>query len=526
VGAGKSTLGDELVRRFGFVRLKTRDLLVETLEEAGRQVDRTSLQAMGDQLDGETSGEWVAGAIERHPDVQTDDARVLVDAVRIPEQIDAIRRAYGSRVVHVHLTASVSCLAERYSQRGGPAELASYEAVRANATEASVGRLEAMADIAIDTERNTKEDVLVRVAARLGCYGRGVSRLVDVVVGGQYGSEGKGNIAAFLAREYDVLVRVGGPNAGHKVFARPEPLNFHHLPSGTAAAPNARIVIGPGAVLNPTTLLEEIAQFGVERERLAIDPSAMVIEQADREFEARTLKGSIGSTGQGVGAATARKILRNAMQPPVRRAGDVAELRPYLHDSREVLDDAYASGRRVLLEGTQGTGLSLHHGAYPFVTSRDTTVSGCLSEAGIAPSRVRRIVMVCRTYPIRVQNPDGGTSGPMGLELTWGTVAQRSSVPLEEILQTEVTSTTKRDRRAAEFGWDLLRRAASLNGPTDIAMTFADYIDVRNKDARRFDQLTPATIQIIEEIERVAGAPVSLIATRFHFRNIIDRRAW
>jgi adenylosuccinate synthase len=114
----------------------------------------------------------------------------------------------------------------------------------------------------------------------------------------------------------------------------------------------------------------------------------------------------------------------------------------------------------------------------------------------------------------------------MGLELTWDIVAQRSGVPIEELRQTEITSTTRRDRRVAEFGWDLLRRAATLNGPTDIAMTFTDYINARNKDARRFDQLTDHTIQLIEEIERVAGAPVSLIATRFHFRNIIDRRVW
>jgi adenylosuccinate synthase len=271
---------------------------------------------------------------------------------------------------------------------------------------------------------------------------------------------------------------------------------------------------------------DEIARFEVERERLTIDPAAMVIEAADIEYERGTLKGSIGSTGQGVGAATARKLLRNAMSPPVRRAGDVSELHPYLRDARDVLDDAYARGERVLLEGTQGTGLSVHHGDYPFVTSRDTTVSGCLSEAGIAPSRVRRSVMVCRTYPIRVQNPEGGTSGPMGIELTLGEIARRSGVPIEELRQTEVTSTTNRKRRVAEFGWDLLRRAASLNGPTDIALTFADYIDARNKDARRFDQLTAPTIQLIEEIERVAGAPVSLIATRFHFRNIIDRRVW
>jgi adenylosuccinate synthase len=180
----------------------------------------------------------------------------------------------------------------------------------------------------------------------------------------------------------------------------------------------------------------------------------------------------------------------------------------------------------VLLEGTQGTGLSLHHGFYPHVTSRDTTVSGCLAEAGIAALRVRRVLMVCRTYPIRVQSPKGATSGPMSKDLSWAEIARRSRLPLKKLLSSEKTSTTKRRRRVGEFDWDLLRKAASLNAPTDIALTFTDYISSTNRNARRFEQLTQETIRFVHEIERVAGAAVSLIATRFHSRSIIDRRAW
>jgi adenylosuccinate synthase len=252
----------------------------------------------------------------------------------------------------------------------------------------------------------------------------------------------------------------------------------------------------------------------------------MVIDEADRQAERRTLVGSIGSTGQGVGTATSRKVLRGAASVPVRLAKDVGELRPYIRDSLDVLDATFAKGKKVFLEGTQGTGLSLHHGRYPFVTSRDTTVSGCLAEAGIAPSRVRRIIMVCRTYPIRVESPAGGTSGPIGVELTWKTISDRSGIPHRELRESERTSTTNRRRRVAEFDWTLLRRAASLNGPTDVALSFTDYLSITNRDARRFEQLTPFTIRFIEEIERIAAAPVSLIATRFHFRSIIDRRAW
>jgi adenylosuccinate synthase len=99
-------------------------------------------------------------------------------------------------------------------------------------------------------------------------------------------------------------------------------------------------------------------------------------------------------------------------------------------------------------------------------------------------------------------------------------------ISLAKLLKTEKTSTTNRDRRVSEFDWALLRKAAALNGPTDVALTFADYLHKSNEDARRFEQLHLEDIQFIEQIERVAAAPVSLISTRFDFRSIIDRRAW
>ena len=191
-----------------------------------------------------------------------------------------------------------------------------------------------------------------------------------------------------------------------------------------------------------------------------------------------------------------------------------------------MLEDAFRKCQKVLIEGTQGTGLSLFHGTYPYVTSRDTTVAGCLSEAGISPSRTRKIIMVCRTYPIRVQSPKGGTSGDMSREIDWQQVETRSGYPTNSLKEKEKTSTTRRDRRVGEFEWTTLRKAASLNAPTDIALTFVDYISKQNERARRFEQLTTGTIRFIEEIERVAAAPVSLISTRFNYRSIIDRRAW
>ncbi len=193
-----------------------------------------------------------------------------------------------------------------------------------------------------------------------------------------------------------------------------------------------------------------------------------------------------------------------------------------------VLEKACCSGKRILLEGTQGTGLSLYHGLYPHVTSRDTTVAGCLAEASISPSRVNHVIMVCRTYPIRVQNPDnnGNTSGPMVQEISLQEIAKRSGLGLSDLQNTETTSTTNRKRRISEFDWVLFRRATFLNAPTDIALTFVDYFSKCNREARRFEQLTEETLRFIQDVESVANAPVSLISTRFHSRSIVDRRSW
>jgi adenylosuccinate synthase len=524
VNAGKSTLGTTLVERYGFTHVKTHELI--KLAVPSVRATRGAMQLAGEKLDRITEGGWVADAVARRAMALPEDTVLVVDAVRIKEQIDKAREAFGQRVVHIHLTAPTEDLKERYANRNSRIkEFHSYAQVRRNQTERNVDDLAKFADIVIDTRRSSPEAVVVRVAARLGLYGRGYDRLVDVLVGGQFGSEGKGNIASYIADEYQVLVRVGGPNAGHKVYEKNKPYTFHILPSGTRRNRTAKVVLGPGSVLAVPVLSKEVAECEMSSDRLSIDPQAIVIDEKDIAAE-KTLTAAIGSTGQGVGVATARKVLRTNAAPPVVLAKDVKELAPYVRETRRVLDDAFAAGSKILLEGTQGTGLSLHHGSYPHVTSRDTTVSGCLAEAGIAPSRVRRIVMVCRTYPIRVESPAQGDSGPMTNEIDLQAIAKRSRIPLEELQKTERTSTTNKRRRISEFDWALLRAAASLNGPTDVALTFVDYVSIDNRNARRFEQLTTETINFIEEIERVARAPVSLIATRFHFRSVIDRRAW
>lgn len=527
VSSGKTTLVDLLRARFDRIEcFKTRDYLRKLTPNV--EASRVDMQTLGERYDDKTKGAWVSRGLWDFilHDANKNTRIVLVDAVRIREQISAVRKAFGSKVVHFHLNAPRDELEKRYRSRPyrGIRELPSYAKVLENPTEQKVDDLAKIADVVINTKRCTKQDVMVKAASCLELYGRGNARSVDILVGGQYGSEGKGNIAAYLAREYDILIRVGGPNAGHKVYAEPEPLNFHHLPSGSVSAPESQLLIGPGATIYVPHLLDEISRFSISLRRLKIDKRAMIISEKDRKSE-RDLVAGIGSTGQGVGAAQARRI-RYRKPGMVKLAGDIKDLHPFICDSCELLERAFERGDRIFLEGTQGTGLSLYHGDYPYVTSRDTTVSGCLAEAGISAARVRRIVMVCRTYPIRVKSPHGGTSGPMTRSLSWAEIARRSGYRVEFLTKTERGSTTNRRRRVGEFEWTSLRKAISLNAPTDIALTFVDYLNKNNENARRFEQLNEETIRFVEEVERVGRTPVTLISTRFDYRNVIDRRTW
>ena len=527
MASGKSVLADRLHAEFGCRVVKTSGI-IRSHQSRRATGDRRSLQRKGNELDRKTDFGWIADHVAREIRPGDVDWPVVLEGVRKPQQIERIlSRIRHRHVRHVHLSVDRATQKERFeaSKRSKDADLL-FEAAINDASEREVAKLAAKADIVIPTERHTEADVFHRVSARLNLQSRSSDRLVDVLVGGQYGSEGKGNIADYLSPEYDVLMRVGGPNAGHKVYEDP-PYTHYSLPCGTRNDESQTLLIGPGAVIEPDWLLDEIRDCEVEAGRLIVDAQAVLISAEDRAWEERHLAREIGSTARGVGRATARRVtnrFRDARR--CKLAKDVGpefnELRPYLGETAEHLEKAYARGAKILLEGTQGTGLSMFHGDYPSVTSRDTTVSGCLSEAGIGPRRVNRIVLVCRTYPIRV----GGDSGGFSKEIEWETVAERSRIPVEELHGHEVGSVSGKRRRVGEFDWQMLRRACHLNSPTDVALTFADYLDKANGEAIRFDQLTPETIKFVEDIEMVAGVPCSLIGNGFDYKCVIDRRRW
>ncbi|SRR6266571_4388839 len=529
ISSGKSELAKRLAQHTQSTLLKTKEVILKRFPRT--RVERAPMQRAGDRLDRETGGKWIATEVGQR--ILSDEAfenapLIVVDAVRIKEQIDEVRKAFSSkyRVVHIHVWAPPEELERRFKSRRREGDPQTYAEVAKNLTERRVMALREYADISIDSHRCREIDVVVQATTALGLRPRIVEPCVDVLVGGQYGSEGKGHIASYLAKEYGYLVRVGGPNAGHKVLLD-KPHTFIHLPSGTRHNTEAKLILGAGAQINVPALMKEIQDCFVTAERLSIDPQAMIIEQQDIADENKPsgVVDAIASTGQGVGASAARRILGRDGKRGVRLARDVPELRPFVRPTIDLLEEAYASGRRILLEGTQGTSLSLYHGFYPHVTSRDTTAGGCMAEAGIPARRIRRVVMVCRTYPIRVGNTEG-SSGYMSQDTTWDIIAARAQLDPEPLKKQEVGSRTGRPRRVAEFDWDQLRRAVLLNAPTDIALTFVDLLWGKNAGARRYEQLHADSKQFIEDVERVAQVPVSLINTRFHWRSVIDRRNW
>ncbi|MFZ0496847.1 MAG: adenylosuccinate synthetase [Methylocella sp.] len=361
VGAGKTSLAKMLSERYSATVIKTRDLIRKQMPNV--KEERGALQRAGEKLDKVDGGAWVNNALVRFIEDNVGGPAAsgffVIDSARIPGQVKSVREAYGTAVHHIHVDASDEVLAKRYAERDGKTkEFERYENVRKSKTEREVRKLAGLADTVVETDRCSPEAVLVRSIALLGLYSRVSTPLVDVLVGGQYGSEGKGNVVGHIAPEYSLLVRVGGPNAGHKVYAEPEPEAYFHLPSGTERAPKAQLLLGAGAVIYPPKLMQEIATHRIDADRLSIDPLAMIIEDADINGE-KELVDAISSTGQGVGAATARKIMGRSgkTSPPVRLGKDIADLRPFIRESQPILEGAFVRGEHVLLEGTQGTSL-------------------------------------------------------------------------------------------------------------------------------------------------------------------------
>ncbi|HLY25260.1 MAG TPA: adenylosuccinate synthase [Aggregatilineales bacterium] len=336
-----------------------------------------------------------------------------------------------------------------------------------------------------------------------------------VLVGAQWGDEGKGRVADWLAAQADIVARfAGGDNAGHTVRVGEETFKLHVIPSGILHE-KVLCIIGAGTVINPLTLLHELESLrksGVEvtPDRLLIDARAHIITPAhlalDAASEAALGSDAIGTTKRGIGPAYSSKMARTGIRahsmgdpeqfgdaiqkaveegnrtlealygqkasdstPTVAQYVDAARrLKPFIGDGVAKLQDALEARKSVLCEGAQGTFLDIDHGMYPFVTSSSPTVGGALTGLGFGPHHIRRVVGAAKAFSTRVG------SGPFPTEL-FGALGDRLRGTGENPWD-EYGTTTGRPRRCGWLDAVSLRYAARLNGMTELFLNKLDVL--------------------------------------------------
>jgi adenylosuccinate synthase len=330
-----------------------------------------------------------------------------------------------------------------------------------------------------------------------------------VIVGAQWGDEGKGKIVDLLARHSDVVCRYqGGPNAGHTIVRDGETFKLHHVPSGVLYSGKV-CVVGAGCVVDPELLVRELDELearGVSTADLRVSGNAHLIMPwhlaIDSASERRLGRLQIGTTRRGIGPAYADKaarigirvqdildpkILRQKFETALAEKNEIlarvygaealepeelaermealaVRLRPYVADTSLLVDEALTDGRRVLLEGAQGTLLDLDHGTYPFVTSSNPTAGAAATGIGIGPTRVDGVVGVAKAYVTRVGE------GPFPTEIEGPDQARVRE------LGAEYGTTTGRERRCGWLDLVALRYAVRLNGLTSLAITKLDVL--------------------------------------------------
>lgn len=316
---------------------------------------------------------------------------------------------------------------------------------------------------------------------------------VLAIVGAQYGSEGKGAIVSKIATRYGIHVRTGGPNAGHTIYHKGHKFVHQVIPCGWTN-PNAILVVGRGMLLDVEQFERELSiirEFDPTiDDRLFIDKDCGILSRDFHNTEGGVdgaLHRRIGSTGEGVGAARIARIHRDSESFTLAGNSGIASIQKFLVSNTPALfRERLNAGEHILLEGTQGSGLSLIHGPWPYVTSADTNAAQLAADAGIPPQYVKTL-LVARTMPIRV----AGTSGPLEMETTWEQLSQQLGRNVQE-----VTTVTKKVRRIGYWDSKLVKNACTLNAPIGIALTFMDYLDW---DCHQ---------QFITDVENETGVPV------------------
>jgi adenylosuccinate synthase len=328
-----------------------------------------------------------------------------------------------------------------------------------------------------------------------------------VVVDGFFGDTGKGKIVSYLSVVDNpaVCARAGvGPNAGHTVVKESRTFKLRMVPCAFVNT-NTRLLIGPGVVVNPEVLLKEVEELDIG-DRFGLDSQCAVIESKHIDQDRRGhLKTRIQTTGTGTGPCNAERAMRT-----VKMARDIPELKMYLADVPAELNLALDEGETVVIEGTQGTHISLFHGTYPYCTSKDVCASAACSDVGIGPTRVDEVILVLKAYVTRVG------AGDLPGEIDHEEAKRRG--------WDEYGTVTGRQRRAAPFNFDLARRSVMINGATQVAVTKLDILYPECKGLTRFAELTPKIQGFVTKIEEELQLPVTLIGTGPGVYNVIDRR--
>ncbi len=338
---------------------------------------------------------------------------------------------------------------------------------------------------------------------------------VDVVVGIQWGDEGKGRIVDFFARGFDVVARFGGgDNAGHSLVVGEQRIALRLVPSG-ALQPRVELFVGGGCVVNPNTLVEEfdkLAKAGVDLARIAVSDRAHVVLsgqiERDRLQEQERGGEAIGTTGRGIGPAYADRAARTGMT--VRRFCDEERSRaaeriaPHVVDGVGYMHERLEKNKKILAEGAQGTMLDVVYGTYPYVTSSQTLAGAACTGLGVGPKAIGRVIGVAKAYCTRVG------AGPFPSEL------QDSDGERLRERGREFGTVTGRPRRCGWFDAVAGRYAVRVNGLGSLALTKLDVLSgfERIGVVTRYDKNGAVEVEYLEgwsedlhDVRRIADLP-------------------
>lgn len=321
-----------------------------------------------------------------------------------------------------------------------------------------------------------------------------MSKKLDIIVDLQFGSTGKGALAGYLAAtgDYDCVMTANMPNAGHTyIDANGNKMVFKALPNSLVGPNVDKVMIGPGAVVDPDRLITELKtaeQFGYDQFEVYVHAHAVELRPEHKKQESDYTR--VGSTQQGSAAAIINKLHRDKDDSPLWEEWDGYHPRVKVV-SPQIYQGLLIGSTSILAEGSQGYSLGLNAGFWPYCTSRDCTVSAFLSFLGVPHSYLRHVYGTARTYPIRV----GGNSGPCypdQVEMTWEDIG----------VEPEYTTVTNRMRRVFSFSHDQIKEAVWMNSPDFIFLNFCNYL---SHEADVFDMVGDINREIEKPLVKFLG---------------------